>query len=526
MYPRVRLFAFALCSVTSLSPAISTAQPEPKPESVAATSRTLTIEDALKLGESQNRDLAAARARLKGSHADVERAMAALLPTLNVQGRLTINEPEVKVPFDQRLQSFSGLVQGAAISDASVALAKTGQLQQGSLTKALTDYCKTASGSNRDAVDSLCTQLTNPGSALGQTPPTAEELDKMLTSANPNIVIQPRLQLDANIVANVPLLVPAAYPALQGAKLGYRAQERQLDVTTAQVLQSVATAFFAAAGAEELVVARTSTIEVAQKTVNNAKVRLQAGVVNKVEVTRAELALIQAKQRLLESQDARASAYRMLATMIKQPVGSFKVLPPPEPSVEQSPEGELVDQALKSRPELASVELAMRASASQVTSSWLRYAPNLGLFGSVRLTNATGFAGRHDSFAFGAQLDWQLFDGFVRDAQRHQAEAQRRDAELRMEQLRESIADEVVNARRNVQTKRQGLLTAQRALQMAQETLNLVRLQYEAGTATQLDLLTSQDQADLTAVGLAQARFDLSLSVIQLRRLIGAPLVG
>ena len=61
---------------------------------------------------------------------------------------------------------------------------------------------------------------------------------------------------------------------------------------------------------------------------------------------------------------------------------------------------------------------------------------------------------------------------------------------------------------------------------MAQETLNLVRLQYEAGTATQLDLLTSQDQADLTAVGLAQARFDLSLSVIQLRRLIGAPLVG
>ena len=78
MYPRVRLFAFALCSVTSLSPAISTAQPEPKPESVAATSRTLTIEDALKLGESQNRDLAAARARLKGAHADVERAMAAL----------------------------------------------------------------------------------------------------------------------------------------------------------------------------------------------------------------------------------------------------------------------------------------------------------------------------------------------------------------------------------------------------------------------------------------------------------------
>jgi outer membrane protein TolC len=97
---------------------------------------------------------------------------------------------------------------------------------------------------------------------------------------------------------------------------------------------------------------------------------------------------------------------------------------------------------------------------------------------------------------------------------------------LRIEQLRDSISDEVINARRTVVTKRQGLVTAQRALQMAQETLNLVRLQYEAGTATQLDLLTSQDQMDMAAVGLAQARFDLSLAVIQLRRLIGAPLGG
>jgi outer membrane protein TolC len=530
MYPCARLFAFALCSVTVLSPAISVAQQSVRPATNPSTSdpaaRSLTIDDALKLGESQNRDLAAARARLKGSHADVERAMAALLPTLNVQGRLIINEPEVTVPFDQRVQTFSGLVQGGAVSDASLALAKEGKLQQGALTQALADYCRNATGANRDTVDSLCQQLINPASQLGKTPPTTAELDAMLTSANPQIVIQPRLQLDANIVANVPLLVPAAYPALQGAKLAYRAQERQLDVTMAQVLQSVATAFFAAAGAEELVAARTNTIEVAQKTVDNARVRLQAGVVNKVEVTRAELALIQAKQRLLESQDNRASAYRMLATMIRQPAGSFKVVPPPEPSTEMGAEDQLVDQALKSRPELLSLDLSSRAASSQVTSSWLRYSPNISLFGNIRLTNATGFAGRSDSYSFGAQLDWQVFDGFARDAQRHQFEAQRRDVELRLEQLRDSISDEVINARRNVITKRQGLVTAQRALQMAQETLNLVRLQYEAGTATQLDLLTSQDQMDLAAVGLAQARFDLSLSLIQLRRLIGSPLVG
>ena len=52
---------------------------------------------------------------------------------------------------------------------------------------------------------------------------------------------------------------------------------------------------------DELVIARKHTIEVAQKTLDNEKVRLAAGVVNRVSVTRAELVLIQAEQRLREA---------------------------------------------------------------------------------------------------------------------------------------------------------------------------------------------------------------------------------
>ena len=105
MYLSARLFAFALCPLTLASPSLAIAQPSPSSAPTSAT-KTLTIDDALKIGQSQNRDLAAARARLKGAHADVERAMAALLPTLNAQARLTVNEPEVSVPFDQRQQVF------------------------------------------------------------------------------------------------------------------------------------------------------------------------------------------------------------------------------------------------------------------------------------------------------------------------------------------------------------------------------------------------------------------------------------
>jgi outer membrane protein TolC len=264
---------------------------------------------------------------------------------------------------------------------------------------------------------------------------------------------------------------------------------------------------------------------VAQKTLDNEKVRFSAGVINRVSVTRAELALIQAEQRLREALDNRASAYRSLATLLRVAPGSFKVVPPPPPTDSQiaSPD-ELVSQAMQRRPELLTSQLQQRALGQQSFSQLLRWAPSLSLFGTLRLTNATGFAGRVDSYAMGLQLDWLIFDGFARDAQRHALDAQRRDAEIRMEQLRETISDEVINGRRNVETRKRGLVTAERSVQMARETLELVRTQYQAGTATQLDLLNAQDTLIQAEVGVAQARFDLSLAVLNLRRLTGESL--
>ncbi len=537
--PVVSLLAFSVLAGSLLSGGVATAAgtssssttkvtapPLPPPvapiplaqESGITGARALSIAEALQLGEKQNRDLQGARERLSGSKADIERAMAALLPTVTAQGKLTVNIPEVRLNLDQSGSVFGSAVQGAQLADLNTKV-NGSPVATGPITKVLLDtVCNDPNRVNPPGVAASCMQFQNPGQ-------TMQDLGKVLESANINVAIQPQVQVDAVIAANIPLLVPAAYPALSGAKLAYKSQEKQLVVTTAQVLQSVASSFYTAAGTEEVVSARVHAIEVAQKTADNARIRLAAGVVNRVEVTRAELALIQAQQRLLEAQDQRAAAYRTLARLLKLEAGSFKVVPPPEPSLEPGTSDQLVGDALQRRPELASLDLAVQATSAQISSSWLRWSPTLSAFGNIRLTNATGFAGRIDYYAVGAQLDWLIFDGFARDATRHQAEAQRRDSLLRLEQLRDSISDEVINARRSVLTRKQGLVAAQRSVSMAKETLDLVRVQYEAGTATQLDLLTAQDQLVLAEVGLAQARFDMSLSVINLRRVSGSPLI-
>jgi outer membrane protein TolC len=447
--------------------------PSPPPQQPG---RALTLDDALALARRANYDVQIARARLLQTAAGVGQAWVALKPQLAAQLRYTHNYKEVTLNFAQQLS-----VGTLALADA----VKVG-----------------ASGSQAIAVDTF-----------------EQGLNAQVAAAKP-VVIQKEEQLDFLLALTVPILVPSAYPALSSAKRSYEAAESTTDATVAQVLLGAAQAFYAAAGSDEIVVARFHAIEVATKTLDNARARLEAGVVNRVEVTRAELALLRAQQAALEAGDARAQAYRALATLIqlREP---FHVVAEGEPPAQPPAAGELERQALSLRPEFRAAERNIMAADEQIASSKWRWAPSLSGFGNFRAFNYAGFSGDNFAWALGLQLDWQLYDGGARYAAIKLAQAQRRENEARQSQLRDSVLDDLYNARQAVDTKRSALATARRSVDLSQETLELVRVQHDAGTATQLDLLQAQDALVAAEVAVAQARFDLALADVSLRRSAG-----
>jgi len=444
----------------------------------ASAQRNLSLDEALSLARQNNRDLRQAKERLDATAAQIELARAPLLPTLAVQGKYTRNFQEASIDLSQFGAAFTGL---------ATATQASGVPNQAPLQAFIDGY----------------------------------------KAANANVkpvVISPLDQLDFTASATIPLVVPYAYPGLEAANRTVAAAKANYQVNEQSVLVGAAQAFYAAAGTDELVAARTHAIEVAQKTLDNAKARLDAGVVNKVEVMRAEVVVIRAKQALKETFDIREQAYRALTTLLvlTEPV---KVAPPAVESTEIAPPVEqLAKDALELRPEMSANRKQLLASQSQTLSAKLRWAPSLSGFGLFRAFNYSGFTGTNYSWAVGAQLDWLLYDGGVRDAQRHQAQAQEREARLRLDLIQAQLTDELFNARRAVDTKREALSAAQRNLALSKETLDLVRVQYDAGTATQLDLLTAQDTLINSEVGVAQARFDFSLSDIALRRAAGKAL--
>jgi OMF family outer membrane factor len=366
------------------------------------------------------------------------------------------------------------------------------------------------------ALDSAWAQLLPNIAAQGRYTRNYAKFEFMLPAGT--LLIQPVNQLDGVVSFNAPLIVPAAYPGLKSVKSNIAASEANYELSETNVLYAVAQAFYAAAVSDEVVLARKSNIDVARATLENAKTRLAAGTVTKVDVDRAELSLIRAEQAAREANHGREQAYRGLATLI-QIEGPFRVKAPETlgaPPVEQP-----LESVLQLRPEFRALDLAAKAADLQAQTDAWKWSPSLSAFGNARKFNYDNFNRDRHSWAVGLQLDWVLYDGGQRDSQRHLANAQMAEAQARAEVLKDSIRDDLVIGRSLVDTKRQGVFAAVRAVELAKETIDLVRTQYEAGTVTQVDLLNVQDSLVGAQEALAQLRFDLAVADLTLRKTAG-----
>jgi OMF family outer membrane factor len=332
------------------------------------------------------------------------------------------------------------------------------------------------------------------------------------------LLIQPENQLDLIGTGTVPILAPAAYPAINAVKANVKAAEANYEVAEADIMVAVAKAYLAAAVSDEVLAARQSSIDVARATLKNAQTRREAGTVTKVDVDRAELAVVRAEQSERDSRVARENTYRALGTLIGIQ-GPFEIQP--EIPTNPLPNPNDLNMALHLRPEFAAIEASIQAAQKTATARAWQWAPTLSAFGNVRKFNYDNFVRDRYSWAAGAQLDWVLFDGGKRDAERHAANAQAQEAEAQALGLRDRIRDDLLDSSAQYNVKKQGVEAANRQVELARETLELVRVQYESGVGTQLDLLAAQDNVVIAHLGLAQAHFDVAAAELTLRHAAG-----
>jgi len=266
---------------------------------------------------------------------------------------------------------------------------------------------------------------------------------------------------------------------------------------------------------------------VAQTDVDNLRAHYQdvqslgkEGMVPHNDVLAVEAALADARQRLLRAGNAldiaRSAYNRLLGRPMTEPVELQELDPAPAADALQ----DLNRMALRQRSELQVLASRVKALQYQARATRDQDGPQLALQGGYRYQD-NRYQVHQGAWTVNLGLSWNLFDGGLT---RHQGNVRRRQAlalQEQLEDMRSRILLQVRQAWLELDESRQRVRVTQSALQAASENLRVMRARYHEGLATNTDVLKAESLHTRSESNHADARYDLVLSGLRLRRAQG-----
>jgi outer membrane protein TolC len=182
--------------------------------------------------------------------------------------------------------------------------------------------------------------------------------------------------------------------------------------------------------------------------------------------------------------------------------------------------------AREARPELLRLAAIVEAQDANVRFARSGYLPDLALIGGYGLRKS-GMSDRFrdslDGWTIGLQSSWAIFDGNRTKGQVAQARSQLAQAELTLDEFGLAVEVEVRRALSAFQEAGELVDAAGKVVGQAQEALRLANSRYGAGTATQLDVLTTQVALIRAQLNRLQAVYNYNVSVARVRQAAGIP---
>ncbi|HUK66988.1 MAG TPA: TolC family protein [Anaeromyxobacteraceae bacterium] len=452
-------------------------QPE-GPQAIAGP--TLSLEEALRQAQARNLDLKAARERLLQSRELSAEAWSAYLPQVSASGTYTHNSYS-DVTFPEQY----------AIRDCG------------------TPGCFFDANGNP--------QPAPPPSGVGGTATTLG-----IVPVGPPAVIAKQDALAAEVRATQALLNPQAWYTIASARAGEDLAAETTEGTRRDILFATAQAYYNAASLKQVVKVQERQLAIALDHEKDARVRFDAGTTNRVTLLRAEIDRARAEQDLKRAQNAYISGRVALATLIDRKDVAFEVTVPPHPTLPEGDSQALEEAALKDRPDVKVSALQITVNEKNRNAVFSRYFPTLGAFGRYDYANTSGFSGVTSTWAVGLSLNFTLLDGLLRESDLRESEAKVREAVATDASTRAKALQEVAQARLDLDSAIANRQKAKEELAFAQENQRLVNVNYQAGTATYLevsDANTALLQAELSEVS---ESLNADLASLRVEKAVGA----
>jgi outer membrane protein TolC len=315
----------------------------------------------------------------------------------------------------------------------------------------------------------------------------------------------------------------AAREQVEAARLAYQAQ---LNDTLLAIHENFAAVLLD----RELIGVHEEAIAVLENELANARARREAGTGSEFDVIRANVAVANARPGLIQARNT----YRTAQDKLRQVLGAPAV--PGGTPTELGVEGTLLDRAdppllgaaldaaNSRRPELLRQKHLVVAAERGITVARAGYQPTVSAYAGYAWASSplsARYADRLDGWTAGVKSDWAIFDGRATAGKVRQARSLAEQARLATHELALAIDVEVRQSHSTVLEAIELLDASEKTVEQAEESLRLARARQQAGTATQLDVLSAQSALTEARSTRSQARYGQVVALAALRRAIG-----
>jgi outer membrane protein len=313
--------------------------------------------------------------------------------------------------------------------------------------------------------------------------------------------------------------------AIRAANLTLTVSELEFERTRNDTILQVVQAYQGVARADEFVRVAEEALRNAQERLRLIRAQVDAGVAAQFDLLRAETAVAQAEQAVLNARNQRELAAAALNNLLGRDLNTPVQVAKPErlPELQLPPLETLTQQAFQNRPELIAAQRGIELAQVGITSARRSLLPNIVLTGQADFNlNTSVFNPRRETYTGVAVLSVPIWDGGTARAREAQARDDLEIAQLRLKQAQEGVALEVRQAYLNLQDAQKRLEVARKGLEQATEALRLARVRFEAGVSPQLEISDAELAFTQAQTNLVNAQFDYLDAYAALLRAIGA----
>jgi outer membrane protein TolC len=320
------------------------------------------------------------------------------------------------------------------------------------------------------------------------------------------VVIIPYDQFDGALRFDLPLIDTQRWFRMSAAGASEASAALWEQVTRDLVRRQVVASFYGYAASLAVGESARKSASVAAEQLKLMEIRASVGTVTELDLLRARAEVARTRQVVADTVSLVATSRRTVRTLTGLEPPELLALPVDD--VTPAKPLEEYEARIEQLPAVQAADKDAQAAGTVANASRLALVPTVGAQFTQRFTNATGFQGRAATYNAGINLTWRLDVPTFMAMQAQSANEQ--SALLAGDRARLQARDQVNTDWQRLQAALIKIEAARAQVEAARRATQVAKDRYNAGAATQVDVIQAERDVFGAEVSQIQARTELA----------------